>query len=271
MLGRAQQNIAAGGGLKVAHALKVEVEQSPPWMYAWELGDDIVTPVQGPELPDIHRTRLELIEAPVRAALSTAGPNATVLDLACNEGWFSHRLLEWGASRTVGIDIRAKSISRAELVRDHFGISRERLELRCADVFDLDVSVFGTFDIVLCLGLVYHLENPVGAIRVARAFTSGMCVIESQMTRQTEPIIHGNGRSTHFEERPASFAALLETDQASNMLASTGGIVSLIPNRAALAMGTEAAGFNKLEWAQPTTHHNQQYVLGDRAVLFAWP
>jgi tRNA (mo5U34)-methyltransferase len=255
----------------VTQALRDEIEQPPPWMYAWELGESIVTPIQGPELPDIHRTRLELMEKPVRAALAAAGPNATVLDLACNEGWFSHQVLEWGASRAVGIDIRPQLIRRAELMRDHFGISPGRLELRHGDVYELDASVLGTFDVVLCLGLVYHLENPVGAIRVARALTSGVCVIESQLTRQTEAIVHGNGQSSQFEERPASFAALLEADQESNMLASSGGVVSLIPNRTALAMAAEAAGFNRLEWASPTATHNQQYVLGDRAVLCAWP
>jgi hypothetical protein len=60
----------------------------------------------GPELPDIHRTRAELIEADVRVVLSAAGPNATVLDLASNEGWFSQRALEWGATRLLGIGIR---------------------------------------------------------------------------------------------------------------------------------------------------------------------
>ncbi|HEY7830933.1 MAG TPA: hypothetical protein VIC06_10260 [Solirubrobacteraceae bacterium] len=96
-------------------------------------------------------------------------------------------------------------------------------------------------------------------------------MIESQLTRQTEVIVHGNGQSGQFEEQPASFAALLETDQESNMLASSGGVVSFIPNRAALGIAVEAAGFTKLEWASPTATHNQQYVLGDRAVLCAWP
>jgi len=41
-----------------------------------------------------------MIEGPVREALAAAGPEATALDLACCEGWFSHRLLEWGAGAT---------------------------------------------------------------------------------------------------------------------------------------------------------------------------
>jgi SAM-dependent methyltransferase len=252
-------------------ALREEIKQPPAWMYAWELGEGITTPVLGPELSDVHRTRLELLEAPVREALSSAGPNARVIDLACNEGWFSHRLLEWGASYVLGVDIRPQVIRRAELLRAHLGISQDRLELRCADVFDLNVSELGTFDVVLCLGLVYHLENPVGAMRIASALTGDICVIESQLTRQNEPIMLGNGRSDIYEESPASYGARVETDWESNMLASAEGVVSLTPNRAALLQAAGAAGFAKLEVAQASPEHNRQYVLGDRAVLLAWP
>lgn len=211
------------------------------------------------------------MEAEVRAELSSAGPNATVIDLACNEGWFSQRALEWGAARVLGIDIRPQLIRRAELVRDHFAIAPDRLEFRCADVFDLDLSSLGKFDVVLCLGLVYHLENPIGAMRIARSLTRRLCVIESQLTRQIEPIVHGNGRTDQYEKSAASFAALVETDYEQNMLASAGGVVSLIPNRAALLQAAQAAGFGKLTIARPAAGHNRQYVIEDRAVLLAWP
>jgi tRNA (mo5U34)-methyltransferase len=267
----AKSQIETRGKIPMDAVLKAEIEQPPPWMYAWQLEAGMVTPVAGPELPDIHRTRLALMEGPVRAALSAAGPNATVIDLACNEGWFSHRVLDWGASRVLGVDIRPQLIRRAELVRAHFGIVPERLELRCADVFDLDASELGTFDVVLCLGLVYHLENPIGAMRIAQALTGGVCVFESQLTKQDEPIILGNGQSDIYEESPASFAARLETDWESNMLASAGGVMSLTPNRAALRQAAEAAGFSELQFAAPRPGQNRQYVLGDRAVLIARP
>lgn len=255
----------------VTQALRAEVERPPPWMYAWQLRDGSTTPLAGPELPDIHRTRAELMEAEVRAALAAAGPDATVIDLACNEGWFSQRALEWGAVRVLGIDIRPELIRRAELIRDHFSVPAERLEFRCADVFDLDVRSLGTFDVVLCLGLIYHLENPVGAIRIARGLTRGICVIETQLTRQTDTIVHGNGRTDQYEESVASYAALVETDHEQNMLASAGGVVSLVPNRAALVQAAEAAGFGRVALAEPGLGHNRQYVIGDRAVLHAWP
>jgi tRNA (mo5U34)-methyltransferase len=251
--------------------LSDEIREPPAWMYPWRLSDSITTPVLDPELPDVHRTRLELMEGPVRETLSAVGPQAKVLDLACNEGWFSHRMLEWGASHVLGVDIRPRVIQRAELIRAHFGIPRDRMELRCADVFDLDASEHGTFDVVLCLGLVYHLENPVGAMRIARALTRRICVIESQLTRQNEPLTLGNGRSDIYEESRASYAARVETDWETNMLASSGGVVSLTPNRAALLQAAKTAGFPRLEVAQASPGHNRQYVLGDRAVLLAWP
>lgn len=250
-------------------ALREELDRPPAWMYEWQLGEGIVVPALGPELADLHRTRLELMEGTVRATLSAAGPKATVLDLACNEGWFSHRMLDWGASYVLGIDVRPQVIRRAELLRAHFGIPRERLELRCGDVFGLSAAELGMFDVVLCLGLIYHLENPIGAMRLARAVTRGVCVIESQLTRQEEPIVLGNGQSDLFEETPASFAARVETDHSGNPLASWGGVVSLTPNRAALIQAAEAAGFVELELARADARHNRQYVLQDRAVLLA--
>jgi tRNA (mo5U34)-methyltransferase len=251
-----------------AAELAAELEAEPRWMYPWELQPGLRAPILADELETVHSTRRDLIEGPVRERLAEAGERATALDLACNEGYFSHLLLEWGAARVVGIDIRDVHIRRATLVRDHFGINPASLALELGDVFALDAARLGTFDVVLNLGLIYHVEDPVGAIRRARERTApgGLCVVESQLTRQTEPIVHGWGQSGSFEQAEASFAARLELDQASNTLASAGGVVSLIPNRAALELSMRAAGLEDVGFLIPVAGQNEQYVLGDRAI-----
>ena len=98
-------------------------------------------------------------------ALEQAGPGATAIDLGCAEGWFAHRLLDWGAARVVALDLRAENIERARLVRHHLGVPAERLELIHADLLDSALEELGDFDVVLALSLVYHLEDPVGALR----------------------------------------------------------------------------------------------------------
>lgn len=241
----------------------------PPWIYPWRLRDGRELPVAVAELESVHRTRAEMIEARVRAALERAGPHATALDLACNEGWFSQRLLEWGASRVVGVDIRDFNIRRATLLRDHFEIPAERLELRQADVFEIDPVELGRYDVVLVLGLIYHVENPMGVLRLARKCTNDLCVVETQLTQQVDPIVHGNGRAGEFHEAEGSFAVVIE--QGDNTLASTGRVMSLVPNRAALVQMAHMAGFDTVDFATATASagHNAQYVDGDRAAIFA--
>jgi tRNA (mo5U34)-methyltransferase len=240
----------------------------PAWIYPWQLRDGRVLPIAVNELESVHRTRAEMIEARVRAALRDAGPNATALDLACNEGWFSQRLLDWGAARVVAVDVREFNLRRARLLRDHYGIPAERLEFQQADVFDLDAADLGLYDVVLLLGLIYHVENPMGVIRLARACTRGLCVIETQLTRQVDPIVHGNGRAGKLHESAGSFAVVVE--QADNTLASTGRVLSLVPNRTALEQMVRMAGFDDVEFATAHDDHNPQYVDGDRAAVFAW-
>ncbi len=238
-------------------------------MYPWDLGELGFTPLLGPELPSVHQTRLELIEEPVRAALEEAGEGACAIDLACSEGWFAHRLLDWGADRVLGVDLRKQNVRRANLVRDHLGVSAERLQFIESDVFDLDLDALGRFDVVLVLGLIYHLEDPAGALRRAQRLTRRLCVIETQLTRQTEPITHGMGATGYFDHAAASFAAIIDQNAANDPLASAEGIMSLVPNRAAAEMLVGVAGFGPLAWREPAEHHNEQYRVGDRGVLTA--
>jgi cephalosporin hydroxylase len=202
--------------------------------------------------------------------LRAAGPAARALDLACNEGWFCHRLLEWGAAEVVGIDIREKNVRRAELMRDHLGVPAERLRLVRGDVLQSAPEQYGTFDVVLLLGLVYHVEDPIGAMRRAAALTRRLCVVESQLTRQTDPIEFGYGSTGTLLRSSAGFAMLVEPDRETDSLAAREGVASLVPNRAALEAGARVAGFPRVDRAEPREGHNPQYVDGDRAVILAW-
>jgi tRNA (mo5U34)-methyltransferase len=250
----------------------LELAQTPTWMYAWDLGGGVQTSTMNDELMSVHRTRRAIMEPLVRQALAAAGPHATAVDLACNEGWFAHQLLEWGASRVIGVDIRPENVHRAELVRDHLGVDPARLSYRLGDVYDL--GGLGEFDVVLCLGLIYHLENPVGGLRIARSLTvdGGLCIVESQLTEQIEPIRHGWGSTDEYLEQPASWAAWYEpaVTQANHPVSSFGGVVSFIPNRAALTQALHAAGFSRVEEPAVAPGLNPQYVGGHRLVAAAW-
>ncbi|MCQ7029783.1 hypothetical protein MRO55_25090, partial [Escherichia coli] len=86
-------------------------------------------PLMNYELPSVHGTRADLAEPVARPALTAAGRDARAIDIACHEGWFAHQLLDWGAREVVAVDIRDVNVRRARLVRDHFGVPADRLQV----------------------------------------------------------------------------------------------------------------------------------------------
>ena len=148
--------------IRLMDELEAEIA-GQPWIYPWRLRDGRQVPLAVAELETLQRSVTGMMEPRVRAALDRA--NASALDLACCEGWFSHRLLDWGASRVVGIEVRENNIRRAKLLREHFGIpdGKARISVQ-GDVLDIDPDALGTFDVVLVLGLIYHVENPMGLL-----------------------------------------------------------------------------------------------------------
>lgn len=248
--------------------IQAELDSGLAFMYDWPLGDGVATPLVSPELPSIHRTRAELAEPVVRPYLNR-GERSRAIDIACHEGWFAHRLVEWGASEVVAVDIRDVNVRRAEMFRDYCGIDAERLRVREGDVYELDTDELGRFDVVLLLGLIYHLENPIEAIRVARRLCGGVCIVETQLTRQRKPVKVGTGVHGVFESEAANWAARYEPphEQETQPLASFGGIISLIPNEAAVIQAMQVAGFSRVERLQPSKDHNKQYRQVDRGVF----
>jgi len=162
------------------------------------------------------------------------------------------------------------NVRRARLIRDHFGIGSDRLEISRADLFELDPQQLGRFDVVALLGIVYHLENPIGAMRLARSLTTSLCVIESQVTRLDDPVELGYNDGEVIREH-GSFAIHRENPRDTQLspLAAMPGVVSLIPNRAALVEMALAVGFASAELVSEPIRSDGRPIRGDRAIVLA--
>lgn len=99
-----------------------------------------------------------------------------VADLGCLEGGFSLALAQRGMN-VLAIEARRKNLEKAQLLKEHFALIN--LELLCDDVKNFTREHFGMFDVVLALGILYHLDQPVAWLRQVAEATSGVLIVES--------------------------------------------------------------------------------------------
>lgn len=78
-----------------------------------------------------------------------------VLDLACLEGMYALELARRGAS-VVAIEGREANLEKARFAARALGLE---VDFRQGDVRDLRREEHGGFDVVLCLGILYHLDQ----------------------------------------------------------------------------------------------------------------
>lgn len=104
---------------------------------------------------------------------------STALDAGCGLGFFSKILQD------AGLDVHAFDgrIENIEEARTRFpGISFVQ-----GDVENPEIRKLGQFDLVLCFGLLYHLENPLLAIRNLRALSRKSLLLESMCLPDEKP------------------------------------------------------------------------------------
>lgn len=239
----------------------------PRWMYEFDLGDGIRTPLLDEELRSIHQTREQMILSGIREVFPDTLSGRKALDVACNEGYFSQMLYQLGAT-VRAIDIRPENIERASIVQSLCGIDTGRLVFEVEDFLE-NRDPEGTYDLTLFLGLLYHLENPMGALRLLRKVTKTLCIIETQLTRFNTTVESGWGREGEKLRLSASLAIYEETDMEHNRLASYRSL-SFIPNIAAVRQMLGAAGFFKVAQVPAQPGMNPQYLTNDRGVFLAF-
>ncbi|MFV2109747.1 class I SAM-dependent methyltransferase [Micromonospora sp. LOL_015] len=81
-----------------------------------------------------------------------------ILELGALEGADTLALSRYPDVSILALEGREANLRRAELVLDLHGVTN--VELRLADVEALDFPALGTFDAVLCAGLLYHVRQP---------------------------------------------------------------------------------------------------------------
>ena len=195
-----------------------------------------LTPFDQKEYRKLIEARGETIRRVVKKLRPALGLSNAV-DAGCGVGFFSQTLAECGLN-VCGFDARAENVEEAR--RRFPGIP-----FGLADVEDRGVSHLGRFDLVLCFGLLYHLENPLLAIRNLRGITEKSLLLESMCV-------------------PDERAALLLREEPRQEDQSVGE-VSCYPSESSLVKMLYRAGFRNVYRVVALPDHEDFRETGERA------
>lgn len=138
------------------------------WYHSIELNDGTV--LEGVIHLDTLKTRLAAMPIP----LNLQGKR--VLDVGAWDGWFSFAMEKRGA------DVVALDCIELETFMKARALLGSMVEFREMDVMDLSPAALGYFDIVLFLGVLYHLKHPLLALEKVCELTRDMAIVESHVS-----------------------------------------------------------------------------------------
>jgi tRNA (mo5U34)-methyltransferase len=103
----------------------------------------------------------------------------TVLDIGCNGGFYAIEMKRRGAARVLGIDHDEGYLAQARFATEVAGLDIEYRQLSVYDVGALGER----FDLVLFMGVLYHLRHPLLALDIVREHVAGDLVVVQSMQR----------------------------------------------------------------------------------------
>lgn len=144
-----------------------------PWWHCIDLGHGVVTP-----------GRVDNVRVLGGLGLPQRLDGQTVLDVGAWDGFYAFECERRGAARVLATDwycwVGPSWGTKAsfELARR---VLRSRVEDQDIDVMDLSAERVGTFDVVLFLGVLYHLQNPLLGLQRVASVTGQHLILETHV------------------------------------------------------------------------------------------
>jgi len=143
----------------------LEELQRKRWYHSFELPDG--TRVDG--VMPIEWLRQRWSRFPIPADLT----GKRVLDIGPWDGWFSFE-----AERRGALVVAVDREEQATFLEMHRRLG-SRVDYRMLDLYELPGAGLGQFDIVFCLGVLYHLKHPVLGLEIVAALASEVAIVET--------------------------------------------------------------------------------------------
>lgn len=144
-----------------------QIISSKPWYHIIEVAPGVCTPGRYDPKP-----LLDTMGFPADLT------GKTVLDIGCYDGFFSFEAERRGAKRVLATDRHPPDHCGFAIAHKLLG---SKVEYAIASVYDLSPQIHGTFDVVLFLGVLYHLRHPLLAIEKVHSVCKEYAFVETHV------------------------------------------------------------------------------------------
>ena len=148
----------------------LQLREAKGWWFSFDLPDG--TKIEGVSTVEVQRKRIEAF--PIPADLT----GKRVLDIGTWDGWFAFEMERRGAE-VVAVDCWDNPRFREVHKR-----LCSRVDYRCLDMYELTPERIGKFDIVLFMGVLYHLKHPLLALELVCALTNDFAAVDSFVVKE---------------------------------------------------------------------------------------
>jgi 2-polyprenyl-3-methyl-5-hydroxy-6-metoxy-1,4-benzoquinol methylase len=180
--------------------IRQKIASFPRWHYEFDLKGNL-TPIHKKPKAKRHSRRKEHFLDPLVRLLGGSLEGSRVLDLASNAGYWLLASIEAGADYVLGIEGRQMHVDQANFVFEVKGVEQERYDFVVGDIFDTDFTEYGEFDVVLCLGLFYHVSKHVELLEKIAEVNTDILIIDTRVDRASGPWmkIHGQNPDSYVD------------------------------------------------------------------------
>jgi tRNA (mo5U34)-methyltransferase len=103
----------------------------------------------------------------------------SVLDIGCNAGFYSQEMKRRGADRVLGIDSDERYLAQARFAAE---VAELDIDFRRMSVYEVP-ALDERFDLVLFLGVIYHLRYPLLALDILHKYAVRRLLVFQSMLR----------------------------------------------------------------------------------------
>lgn len=198
------------------------------WHYPLDLGFDVWTrrPTGREAHPqDGHFRRFLHVFSGLLTLTNGTLDGMRVLDFACNAGFWSILARQVGAAHVLGIDRSDQNVEQARCLAELVGVTHVDFEV--ADAFAIEPTWTAPYDVGLFLGLLYHLPDPVCALKRLHALTGRWAIVDTRVASGRGALLELSADRPRGHNHPNGIR-MLPTEEAVEMLLQFAGFRTIV-------------------------------------------